>query len=836
MSTKPTDRPGDLGLFDEEAARDGEEQGAGPLSPTEVVQGVVRRITFHNPDNHYVVLRLEPQPGQAPVTVVGHLAPVPAAGEEIRVVGRWTSHPTYGRQFEADMYQPVTPSTREGVERLLASGVIKGVGPATARRLVEAFGERALDVIAEHPERLASVPGIGPHKARAIAEQLQVHRAAQEALSFLYGLGLGPGLARRIYQRYGSRTVAAVRSNPYELAFEVDGFGFRRADEVAARFGVAADSPRRIEAALWQALQEAVEEGHAFLPRGVLFERARSLLASGRGSGLEFSGEALEAALEGLAQRGSVVLEGEEAVYHAALHRHEVELARMVRRLAGQASQPWLPGRFGQELARAEQRLGTQLAPEQREAVRQALELGVVVITGGPGTGKTTLVRFIVHLAARAGVRVALAAPTGRAAQRLQEALFSGAGAVPPGVLAPRTIHRLLEVRPGAGGGGPRFARGPHHPLDAELVVVDEASMLDLPLACHLLSALRPGARLVLVGDVDQLPSVGPGQVLKDLIESGCVAVVRLTRIFRQAARSRIVVGAHQVLAGRNIIPPSRPATRPAAGAPGSGARPNGGSAAPAGEGTRGGRRALSEHDNLRFIEEPDPQRAARTVQRLVAVTLPEAYGLDPMGDIQVLAASHRGPAGADALNALLQEALNPPAPGRDEVRVGQRVLRVGDRVMQTRNDYQARLVAAPPAAAEAMPPSGRVSWAGEGEETGVFNGEIGRVIRIVPEQRLVHVQFEDGRVVEYDDERVWQLQLAYAITVHKSQGNEFACVVMPVVWTMPALMTRHLLYTALTRGKRLVVLVGDRRAVGAYIRNASVANRYSGLARRLAS
>lgn len=362
--------------------------------------------------------------------------------------------------------------------------------------------------------------------------------------------------------------------------------------------------------------------------------------------------------------------------------------------------------------------------------------------------------------------------------------------------------------------------------------------MLDLPLAFHLLSALRPGARLVLVGDVDQLPSVGPGQVLKDLIESGCVAVVRLTRIFRQAARSRIVVGAHQILAGRNILPPSRPAARRSgveeAGGAGA-ARPPGGSAAPAAAGVRGGRRALSEHDNLRFIEEPDPERAARAVQRLVAVTLPEVYGLDPMSDVQVLAASHRGPAGADALNALLQEALNPPAPGRDELRIGQRTLRVGDRVMQTRNDYQARLVAAPPAA-EAVPPGARGTWAGEGDETGVFNGEIGRVIRIVPDRRLVHVQFEDGRVVEYDDERVWQLQLAYAITVHKSQGNEFACVVMPVVWTMPALMTRHLLYTALTRGKRLVVLVGDRRAVGAYIRNASVANRYSGLAGRLKS
>ena len=782
-------------------------------APGEVLQGVVRRITFHNPDSHYVVLRLEPGPGGAPVTVVGRLVPPPAPGEEIRAVGRWTSHPTYGRQFEAEGYRPVTPSTREGVERLLASGLFKGVGPATARRLVEAFGEAALDVIANEPERLASVPGIGPRRARAIAARLQLHRAEQEALAFLYGLGLGPGLARRIYHRYGARTVEVLRANPYELALEVSGFGFRRADEVAARSGIAADSPRRVEAALWQALEEAVEEGHVFLPKPALFRRARALLEGGRGRGLAFPDEALEAALAELTGRGRVTVEEGQAVYHPALHRQEQELARAVRRLADQAWQPWLPGSLERQLAEAEEALGTRLAPEQREAVREALQRGLVVITGGPGTGKTTLVRFIVYLAGRSGVRLALAAPTGRAAQRLQEAV--GAGRELPGVAPARTIHRLLEVRAGGGDDGPRFARGPQHPLDADVVIVDEASMLDLPLACHLLGALRPGARLVLVGDVDQLPSVGPGQVLRDIIASGRVAVVRLTRVFRQAARSRIVVGAHRILAGRDLLPPRpRGPESPTPGAALLRTSPEG-----------AGPRPLSEEDNLRFIEEPEPARAAETVQRLVAETLPRLYGLDPMREIQVLAATHRGPAGTDALNARLQEALNPPRAGRAELRLGHRLLRVGDRVMQSRNDYQARLVA----------PDGGPG-AAAGEEGGVFNGEIGRVVAVFPERREVHVRFEDGRVVAYDDERLDQLQLAYAITVHKSQGNEFPCVVMPVVWTMPALMTRNLLYTALTRGRRLVVLVGDRRAVGAYVRNASVSARHTGLARRIAS
>lgn len=769
----------------------------------EVLHGVVRRITFTNPENQYMVLRLDCQDGKPPVTVVGHLVPVPAQGEEIRALGRWTVHQTYGRQFEAVSYQTVSPSTAEGVERLLASGAIKGVGPATARRLVASFGVHALDVIASQPEKLATVPGISAKKARAIAEQFGARRAEQETLVFLHSLGLGPGLARRILRRYGLSAPAALRAHPYQLAFDVDGFGFRRADELAARFDVAVDSPERVEAALWHALQDAVDDGHVFLPRAELFERALSLLQSGRGAGGAWPDEVLQRCLGVLAQQGAVVMES-DAVYPPAHHRWETELAERLARMANRPRQPWLPARFSSELAWAERAFGTALAVEQREAVRKALEEGILVVTGGPGTGKTTLVRFVVHLAKRAGVRVALAAPTGRAAQRLHDAVLGG-GVSPEGVGVPRTIHRLLEVKAGPASGS-RFGRGPNNPIDAELVIVDEVSMLDLQMAYHLVTALSPSARLMLVGDVNQLPSVGPGQVLRDVIDSGRIPVVRLARLFRQAARSRIVVGAHQILEGKSLVH-----SRSSASTAG---RQGGGCAD----------RAKAQPSDLRFTEEPTPEAAAQRIRELVGNLASDPWRFDPKRDIQVLTASHRGPAGSDALNAMLQDILNPADSRRRELRVGGRVLREGDRVMQVRNEYQARLVAE------------EADWPGAdaAQETEVFNGEIGTVERVLPEERLVLVRFDDGRLIEYDDERLSQIQLAYAITVHKSQGNEFPCVIMPVVWTMPALMTRHLLYTALTRGRRLVALVGQRAAVQAYVRNAAVAERHSQLARRL--
>ncbi|HEY8487225.1 MAG TPA: ATP-dependent RecD-like DNA helicase [Limnochordales bacterium] len=786
---------------------------AGAAQSLEVLRAVVRRVTYHEPSTRYTVLRLELDgPAGSPATAVGRLEEPPRAGEMVQLVGRWQVHPTYGRQFQVEALQPLLPSTRQGIERFLASGAIKGVGPVTARRIVEAFGDRALEVLAEQPEEVARrVAGLSLAKAQAIARQLADKREKGAVLAWLQGLGLGPALARRLLQRYGLSVGQVVRSDPYRLALEVGGIGFRRADELARQFGFGPDEPRRFEAALWHVLHEAVEEGHLFLPRPELFARARGLLQQPGGS----SGALWEAALQALVRGQRVVLDG-ESVYPASLFRCETDLARRLVQLARRRmAQPWLPEQLEAELSAAERQLGVCLEAEQREAVRRALQGSMLVITGGPGTGKTTLIRFVVYLARRAGWRVALAAPTGRAAQRLNEAV----GASPEGsagAAGARTIHRLLEARVRArgqegfaggegGDGGPaglEFARNERHPLEVDLLIVDEASMLDAVLAWNLVRALGPTTRLVLVGDANQLPSVGPGQVLKDVMAGGLCPVVRLSRIFRQAARSEIVVAAHQLLAGR--IPQAalrarRDDGRGSDGQPGQG--------------------------QLWFVPEENPDQVARRVEELVSRELPARFGFDPRRDIQVLAATHRGPAGCDALNQRLQQALNPAGPGRPEWVVGARRLRVGDRVMQVRNDYQARL----------HRPQGHQAAAKEaGEEVGVFNGETGWVVETRPQDGWLRVRFEDGREVDYDEERVRHLELAYAVTVHKSQGNEYPCVVMPVVWTMPALMTRHLLYTAITRARKLVVLVGQRRALAAYARNATVALRHTSLARRL--
>lgn len=717
----------------------------------EQLEGVVDRITYRNDENSYTVLQLELDSGMR-LTAVGTMPPV-RVGERIRLDGNWSIHPRYGPQFQVTACTPLPPTTREAIERYLSSGMVKGIGPETAKKLVAAFGEQTLEVIAKEPHRLTEVPGIGPKKAAAIARAAAQEEDLRRAVLFLQGLGVSTAYALRIFRQYGADTIRIVRENPYRLSDEVYGIGFKRADDIARSLGIAEDAPERAQAAVLHVLAEGAGDGHVYLPRAVLAERLDKL---------EVAAARLPAALEQLQRAGRVVVEpgpspDDDRIYLKSLHEAEESVARRIKALlehTGRDGAPELVG--GADVQDAD---GIELSDEQRQAVLGALRHGFVVITGGPGTGKTTVVRAIYKAFNARGLRVALAAPTGRAAQRLAEATGHPA----------RTIHRLLEVRNTGGQAGPAFGRNEDKPLEADAVVVDEASMVDTYLMRHLLAAVRPGTRLVLIGDEDQLPSVGPGYVLGDILASGRVPVFRLTKVFRQAAESLIVENAHRVRTGR----------MPVFG--------------------RGGQ-------DFYFLE-ARADALPDLILDLVCRRLPQYLGGDPIRDIQVLTPVRRGPLGVDALNRRLQERLNPPSGA--EVVVGDRALRPGDKVMQVRNNYDAM----------------------------VFNGDIGRVSGVFPEDRCIEVTFPDDegeRIVRYDEESLDQLVHAYAVSVHKSQGSEYPCVVMPVMWVMPALMTRNLLYTALTRAKRLAVLAGDRRALAAYVRNDKVLQRYTGLKERL--
>lgn len=730
----------------------------------EELAGTIERLTFHNPETQYVVLRVRLE-GGALVTVVGNFPP-PAVGEEVSFTGEWAHHPTYGRQFRAGYCELRRPSTLAGIERYLASGVVRGIGPAMAARLVERFGLATLEVMEKDPERLREIPGIGPAKAEAIRQAFAGQAGVRAVMVFLQGHGVGPATAARIYRAYGPEAVALVRENPYRLAEEVFGVGFKTADRLARSLGLPPDAPTRLEAGLVYLLRQFAGDGHLYVP---LHELVRSVATL-----LEVVPEQAFTAVQGAAGRGLIVREllgqpqeGEEppehppeAVYLTSFHQAEQETAARLLALAGFPVRRLTAGVSGLAEAGAEGDL--TLAEAQREALEAALEAGVLVITGGPGTGKTTILKQLLRLFQAAGLTVELAAPTGRAAKRLAEA--SGAEA--------RTVHRLLEYTYREGE-GMRFQRSPERPIEAQAVVIDEASMLDLPLTYHLLRALRPGTRLILVGDVDQLPAVGPGNVLRDLIDSGVVPTVRLTEVFRQAAQSLIVTNAHRINAGRH---PELP------------------------------RRLGAE-----FVHVPadDPARAVAAVVELVTRELPSLWGFDPIDDIQVLAPMRRGEGGVDNLNRLLQEALNPPGALRPELRLGtETVFRAGDKVMQIRNNYQ----------------------------KGVFNGDIGRIRELDPEEGMVVVEFSgltEGPVV-YDRPELDELVLSYAITVHKAQGSEYPAVVLPLLTQHYLMLQRNLLYTAVTRARRQVALVGSLKAIAMAVRNNRRERRYTRLAARL--
>ena len=714
-----------------------------PSPEREMLAGAVERVTFHSEESGFCVLRVKARGHRELVTVVGHAAAV-AAGEWITASGEWVNNRTYGPQFRSRFMKATAPTSIEGIERYLASGMIRGIGPVYARKLVRAFGERVFDVIEADPERLREVDGIGPVRAERITGAWAEQKAVREIMMFLHGHGVGTARAVRIFKTYGADAVQVMSENPYRLARDIRGIGFKTADAIAMRLGIGTTAMIRIRAGVGHALTEAMDDGHCGLPAEELLPMAAALLNAPE--------DLVRAAIDEELAAGSVVADrvgDTPCIFLAGLHRAEQGIAGRLRRIAAEML-PWPRIDPDKALPWIERRTGLTLAPSQSAAVRLALSSKMLVITGGPGVGKTTIVNAILRILAAKGARLVLCAPTGRAARRMTET--SGFEA--------RTIHRLLEVDPMSGG----FRRDADHPVDCDLLVVDEASMVDVPLMHALLKAVPDHAALLIVGDIDQLPSVGPGQVLADVIGSGAVPVVRLTEVFRQAAKSRIIVNAHRINAG--AVPDFD--------------RPDG-------------------ESDFYFVPVDDPESAVPKVLELVRTRIPRRFGLDPVRDIQVLCPMNRGGVGARSLNIELQTALN-PAGERKVERFG-RTFAPGDKVMQIENDY----------------------------DKDVYNGDIGRIDGVDPELGEVTARF-DGRTVVYGFGELDALVPAYATTIHKSQGSEYPAVVIPLMTQHYVMLQRNLLYTGVTRGKRLVVLVGQRKAVAIAVRAASGRRRWSKL------
>ena len=733
--------------------------------------GIIERLTYVGEDG-YTVLRLKVRGRADLVTVVGHLPDV-SPGESLKLEGRWTTHTKFGRQFKAERCQQVLPATIEGIKRYLGSGLIKGIGPVTAARIVKRFGLDTLRVLDEEPRRLREALGVGPKRATLIAEAWETQKAIKEVMLFLQSHGVSTGLAVKIYKTYGDQALAVVQSDPYRLARDIWGVGFKTADKLARDLGLPPDAPSRVQAGVAYTLSQQADEGHVYAPEESLITEASKLLEVQP----DLVGQAL-AALDAdeLVKRETLVyslpsanqeqaLREEQAVYLTPFYYGEVGVSNRLRGVLETGTTRLYRLRQVRDWESFLDQLtwtdGIALTEQQRGAVRTALTHKVTVLTGGPGTGKTTAMRTVIAALEKMDCRYALAAPTGRAAKRLSEATGRPA----------KTVHRLLGYKPAEG-----FRFNDEKPLPADMLIVDEASMLDLLLTNHLLKALDPAAHLLLVGDVDQLPSVGAGDVLRDVIASQgaageqgrSIAVVRLATIFRQAQGSYIIRNSHRINRGQFPV--------------------------------------VNRGDDFFLFTQGDPDQAATLIVDIVQNRIPHKFGLDSIDDVQVLSPMHRGAVGVTNLNRLLQAALNPAAPNKAERHLGGRLLRVGDKLMQVRNNYD--------------------------KET--FNGDIGRLVAIDLENQTFTVTI-DGRPVRYDWAEADELVHAYAISVHKSQGGEFPAVVLPMMTQHYLMLQRNLLYTAVSRARQLVVLVGQRRAIGIAVRNNRVAARYSGLSVRLA-
>ena len=722
------------------------------------IEGIVEDIKFRNESNTYTVAVLDTPDGKA--TIVGYI-PIINIGETLRAEGEWVYHPSYGEQLEISRVSIVVPSTVNGIEKYLSSGLIPYIGPKTAKKIVEKFGLDTLDIIQFNPERLKEIEGIGEKKLKKIVEAFREQGEIREIMIFLQQYGITPNYAMKTYKEYGKETIKVISENPYKLSEDIIGIGFKTADKIAQNMGISKESPYRIEGGIRYTLNTYASNGHVYVPKEELIISAGKLL--------DLDEALIEDGLREMALKGTIHTlnyNEEVRIYYTPFHVAENNVSKKIVELA-QVEIDNLDIDVDKAIERIEKEDNIKFALKQKEAIREAIKNGIIVITGGPGTGKTTIIKAIIKIFQEEGLRVSLAAPTGRAAKRMTETTG----------LEAKTIHRLLEysfIEEGMD-----FGVDEDNPLDTDLLIVDEASMIDILLMNNLLKAIVPGTRLILVGDVDQLPSVGPGNVLRDIIDSNAIRVVKLDEIFRQGEDSLIVLNAHKINKGEYPV--------------------------------------LNKGKDFFFIRAKEAKEILNLIIELCKERLPNYYGLDPINDIQVLTPMKKGEVGINSLNKHLQEVLNPKAKHKGEKKIGEEIYRVGDKVMQIKNNYSIEWE---------IIRQGLVVDKGEG----IFNGDFGRIVDIDEEERIMKVLFDDEKEVEYNFNQLDELKLSYATTVHKSQGSEFPVVVMPIFWGPPMLLTRNLLYTAITRAKELVVLVGDERYLKRMIDNNRITKRYSSL------
>lgn len=730
-----------------------------------ILQGTIEEIRFRNESNGYTVAQLNTSDGL--VTIVGNAAIINLE-ESVEVEGDWVYHDVYGEQLSFSSIKTLVPSTLKGIENYLASGLIPHIGPKTAKKIVGEFGLDSLEIIQYNPEKLKTISGIGEKKLDTIVKAYSEQRELRDIMVYLQQYGISVTYGIKIYKKYGKETISVISENPYRLSEDIFGIGFKIADKIANHMGVSSESIYRVEAGIKFTIMESAGNGNCYLPEGILIEKTKRILEVGE--------ELIKEGIRNLAIKGTIHIikdENDNLVYYTPYHVAENNVSRKLIELS-QVKLKKEDIDIEENIKQIEGEDGIVFAENQRLAIKEAMENGLVVITGGPGTGKTTIINGIIKLCETMKLKVSLAAPTGRAAKRMTETTGKEA----------KTIHRLLEYSFLEDDSGMAFGKDEDAPIDSDIVIIDESSMIDILLMNSFLKALDPGTRLVLVGDIDQLPSVGPGNVLNDIIASGVVKVVTLDKIFRQSQESMIVVNAHKINSGQAPL--------------------------------------LNEKDkDFFFINKNTKEQISHTIIQLIKERLPKYYGVDSLRDIQVLTPMKKGEVGINSLNKLIQETLNPKSPEKGEKQMGDELFRVGDKVMQIKNNYSTEWK--------------RLSNGVEVEKgEGVFNGDFGYIVDIDDEDRVLKVLFDDEKQVEYDFTNLDELKLAYSTTVHKSQGSEFPVIVMPISWGPPMLLTRNLLYTAITRAKKLVVLVGQQKYLYTMIENNRITKRYSALDRKI--